>query len=328
MTEGNRVKTLTTNRRKPTEYGKVGVLMGGESAEREVSLNSGRAVLEALVKAGVDAHGVDVRQATLLSVLQQQNFDMVFIALHGRGGEDGQIQALLDFLGIPYTGSGMEASSLCMNKQLTKDVWLSHALPVLPGQCLEEGFQPQDIIAEYGLPLAVKPAHEGSTVGVSRVNEVSELLPAYELAQRFGDRTVVEPWVIGEEYTVAIVGQDVLPSIKIVPATTFYDYHAKYTSNDTQYLVPSGLTATEERDLQAMCLKAYQVVGCEGWARLDLIRDRNGHFWLLEINTIPGLTDHSLVPKAVYALGFTFTDLIFAIMESALARQIRVRDVV
>lgn len=323
MTSNPALKTLKKSLRKPAEYGKVGVLMGGESAEREVSLNSGRAVLDALLKAGVDAHGVDVRHATLLNVLQQQNFDCVFIALHGGAGENGQIQALLDFLRIPYTGSGMESSAVCMNKQVTKDIWQTYDLPVLPGMRLEEGFDPQQVVAELGLPLAVKPAHEGSTVGISRVTEISELMPAFEQAQKFGSHTITEPWITGEEYTVGVLGEDVLPSIKIKPATTFYDYHAKYQANDTQYLIPSGLTAEEERELQKICLKAYQVVGCEGWARMDLIRDRHGNFWLLEINTVPGLTDHSLLPKMVYALGFTFTDLVLTIMESALKRRDR-----
>lgn len=315
------LKSLSQSRRKPTEYGKVGVLMGGESAEREVSLNSGRAVLEALVKAGIDAHGVDVRHATLLSVLQQQNFDMVFIALHGGAGENGQIQALLDFMRIPYTGCGMEASAISMNKQITKDIWLTHDLPVLPGMRLEEGFNPQDVIAQFGLPLAVKPASEGSTVGVSRVNDVNELMPAFQEAEKFGHYTIVEPWVVGDEYTVGILGEDVLPSIKIKPASSYYDYHAKYTANDTQYLIPSGLTNAEERALQDICLKAFRAVGCEGWARLDLIRDRHGKFWLLEINTVPGLTDHSLLPKMVYSLGFTFVDLVLTIMETAVRRR-------
>lgn len=324
MTE---LKTLGQSQRKPSDYGKVGVLMGGDSAEREVSLSSGKAVLQALLKAGVDAHPVDVRQATLLPVLQQQNFDLVFIALHGGAGENGQIQALLDFLRIPYTGSGMEASALCMNKQITKEVWANHNLPVLPGFRLQEGFDANDIIAQFGLPLAVKPAHEGSTVGVTRVDAPDELMPAFHKAEALGGYTITEPWIIGEEYTVGIVGQDVLPAIKILPATDYYDYHAKYVANDTQYLIPCGLTPVEEKQLQAMCLKAYQVVGCQGWARLDLIRDKNGQFWLLEINTIPGLTDHSLVPKAVYALGFSFTDLIFAILESAMQRRLAFNNV-
>lgn len=321
------LKSLRHSSRKPTEFGKVGVLMGGESSEREVSLNSGRAVLEALVKAGVDAHGVDVRHSTLLTVLQQQNFDVVFIALHGGAGENGQIQAILDFLRIPYTGSGLQACAVAMNKEMTKDLWRSHGLPVLPGTCLEPGFDPQEIINQFGLPLAVKPASEGSTVGVSRVDELKDLLPAFQEAEKFGQHTIVEPWIVGEEYTVGILGEDVLPSIKIVPAVTFYDYHAKYVANDTQYLVPSGLNDEEERDLQEICFKAYQAVGCEGWARVDLMRDQNGKFWLLEINTVPGLTDHSLVPKAVYSLGFTFTDLILTILESALSRRMRMNIV-
>jgi D-alanine-D-alanine ligase len=315
------LKSLKRSLRKPTEFGKVGVLMGGESAEREVSLNSGRAVLEALVKAGIDAHGVDVRHSTLINVLQQQNFDMVFIALHGGAGENGQIQALLDFLRIPYTGSGTHACAITMNKETTKDLWRAHDVPVLPDRVLEVGFDPEAIVAALGLPLAVKPACEGSTVGVSRVDEISQLMPAFELADQFGHHTLVEPWVIGEEFTVPILGEDVLPSIKIVPAVTFYDYHAKYVANDTQYFVPSGLSEQEERELQEICLKAYKIVGCEGWARVDLMRDKQGKFWLLEINTVPGLTDHSLVPKAVYSLGFTFTDLVLTILESGLGRR-------
>lgn len=315
------LKTLTSSHRKPSEYGKVGVLMGGESSEREVSLTTGNATLAALREAGIDAHAVDVSHATLLQVLQQQNFDMVFIALHGGAGENGQIQALLDFLRIPYTGSGMEACAITMNKQATKDIWQSYGLPVLPGEQLQTGFNPQDIIAQYGLPLVVKPAHEGSTMGVARVDSLDELLPAFKAAQAFGDDTMTEPWVVGEEYTVGIVGEDVLPSIKIKPADTFYDYHAKYVSNDTEYLIPSGLTSSQEQALQEISYQAYKVVGCEGWARLDFICDQNGKMWLLEINTVPGLTDHSLVPKAVKALGYSFIDLILAIMESALKRK-------
>lgn len=315
------MKTITRSHRKPSEYGKVGVLMGGESAEREVSLNSGKNVLEALLKAGVDAHGVDVRHATFLNVLQQQNFDMVFIALHGRGGEDGQMQALLDFLRIPYTGSGVEASAVCMNKRLTKDIWKTYGLPVLPGMRLEEGFDPQEVVDQVGLPLAVKPCHEGSTVGISRVNHIDELMPAYKTARQCGNDIITEPWITGQEYTVGIIGEDILPSIKIIPASEYYDYHAKYVSNETQYLIPSGLSDAQERDLQSMCMKAYQAVNCEGWARLDLIRDEQGKFWLFEINTSPGLTSHSLVPKAITAMGYTFTDLVFAVLESALRRR-------
>lgn len=320
------LKSISSKHRDPSEYGKVGVLMGGDSAEREISLVTGQATLEALKEAGVDAHAVDVQRDTLLNTLMQQNFDLVFIALHGRGGEDGEIQGILDFLNIPYTGSGREASTIAMNKHLTKQIWHQEGLPALPGTRLRDGFVPEEVIAEFGLPLAVKAAHEGSTFGITRVNHIDELMPAYLASREFGDCVIIEPWVEGDEYTVGIVGKDILPPILIKPANKFYDFHAKYNANDTQYIIRGDISEDEEAVLSDLSLRAYEALGCHGWGRVDFIRDAQRNFWLLEVNTIPGLTDHSLIPKEVKHLGYTFIDLVLAIMDEALLRKSTLSD--
>ncbi len=307
--------------RNPKEYGKVAVLMGGESAEREVSLKSGNAVLEGLIRKGVDAHAVDVRHPEIITRLLQEKFDAAFIALHGPGDEDGAIQGLLEILRIPYTGSNLTASSIAMDKIASKRIWQALGYPVLPYQILNEGFDPKAVIAELGLPLAIKPVSQGSTVGVSKVTHIDELLPAYEKAAVFPGVVMVEPWIEGKEYTVGIVGNAVLPSIYIKPAEAYYDYHAKYISDETQYFVPSGLTQEQEEYLGDITVKTYQAIGCSGWGRADFVQDNQGHFWILEMNTIPGLTDHSLVPMGVKALGLTFDDLTLAILESIWPRK-------
>jgi D-alanine-D-alanine ligase len=307
--------------RNPKEYGKVAVLMGGESAEREVSLNSGNAVLAGLIRKGVDAHAVDVRHPEIITRLLQEKFDAAFIALHGPGDEDGAIQGLLEILRIPYTGSNLTASSIAMDKIASKRIWQALGYPVLPYEILNKGFDPKAVVAELGLPLAIKPVSQGSTVGVSKVTHIDELLPAYEKAAAFPGVVMAEPWIEGKEYTVGIVGNAILPSIYIKPAQAYYDYHAKYISDETQYFVPSGLTQEQEEYLGDITLKTYQAIGCSGWGRADFVQDNQGNFWILEMNTIPGLTDHSLVPMGVKALGLTFDDLILAILESIWPRK-------
>lgn len=307
--------------RNPREYGKVAVLMGGVSAEREVSLNSGMAVLQALKRKGVDAHALDVRHPEVVLELLNGQFDAAFIALHGPGDEDGAIQGLLEILQIPYTGSDLTSSSIAMSKIASKRIWQALGYPVLPYQILQADFNAEDVVATLGLPLAVKPANQGSTVGVSKVTKIGELQAAYEKAAAFKGLVMAEPWIEGKEFTVGIVGNTVLPSIYIQPAETYYDYHAKYQSNETQYFVPSGLTADQEHYLADITQKSYDALGCSGWGRADFIQDKQQQFWLLEMNTIPGLTDHSLVPMGIKALGLTFDDLTIAILESIWPRK-------
>lgn len=316
MDKQQAIAGLGNLKRDPKEYGKVAVLMGGESAEREVSLKSGNAVLESLKRRGIQAQGVDVRHPEIVSRLLQEKFDAAFIALHGPGDEDGAIQGLLEILRIPYTGSDLTASSIAMNKIASKRIWQALGYPVLPYQILEEGFDADAVIYELGLPLAVKPASQGSTVGVSKVTHINELVPAYEKAAQFKGIVMVEPWIEGKEMTVGVVNEAILPSIYIQPAEPYYDYHAKYISNDTQYFVPSGVTQEQEHYLAEITKKCYQAIGCTGWGRADFMQDKEGKFWILEMNTIPGLTDHSLVPMGVKALGLTFDDLVVAILES------------
>ncbi len=264
--------------RNPQEYGKVAVLMGGESAEREVSLKSGMAVLEGLLRKGVDAHAVDVRHPEIVSRLLQEKFDAAFIALHGPGDEDGAIQGLLEILRIPYTGSDLTASSIAMNKIASKRIWQALGYPVLPYHILQPGFDPKAVIADLGLPLAVKPANQGSTVGVSKVTREEELVTAFEKAAVFQGIVMVEPWIEGKEFTVGIVGNSLLPSIYIKPAETYYDYYAKYESNETQYFVPSGITPDQEHYLADLTLKTFQALGCSGWGRADFMQDKQGQF--------------------------------------------------
>lgn len=298
------------------EYGKIAVLMGGVSSEREVSLTSGRAILAALLRKGVDAHAVDVSFPEVITQLKQGKFDAAFIALHGTGGEDGVIQGLLEILQLPYTGSDVTGSSIAMNKIASKRIWQALNLPVLPYCILEAGFDPKEIVAKLGLPIAVKPCSQGSTVGVSKVQKVDELLAAYEKAAAYPGIVMAEPWIEGKELTVGIVGETTLPSIYIKPAVAYYDYEAKYHSNDTQYFVPSGISDKEEHYLADISYQAYQALGCSGWGRADFIQDASGNFWILEMNTVPGMTDHSLVPMGIKALGLSFDDLVIAILES------------
>jgi len=297
---------------------KVAVLMGGTSAERDVSLNSGKAVLAGLLEAGVNAHPLDPKDYPVTQ-LKDDGFTKVFIALHGRGGEDGTLQGVLEFLSLPYTGSGVMASALTMDKFRTKLVWQALNLPVSPFVALFKG-KPCDIqmiITKLGLPLIVKPANEGSSVGMSKVVSVDELKPALEKAFEHDDVILVEKWLSGPEYTIAILGDDVLPSIRIQPAAVFYDYEAKYLSDDTQYFCPSGLSEAKEQEIAQLAQAAYQAVNCRGWGRVDVMMDSDGKMYLLEVNTSPGMTNHSLVPMAARQYGLTFSQLVVKILELA-----------
>lgn len=298
--------------------GKVAVLFGGTSAERDVSLNSGQAVLKALLEKGVDAYGIDTKTYAITQ-LKNDGYTHAFIALHGRGGEDGITQAILDYQNIPYTGSDVLSSALTMDKLKTKLIWKSSGLPVAEHITLEKGqvINLNNIEKQLGLPLFIKPSHEGSSVGMSRVDAIEKLQSAIEYAFKFDDTIMVEAFLSGSEYTVAIVGDEVLPSIRIKPATAFYDYDAKYLSNQTQYFCPSGLDEKQENELQNLALKAYQTVGCRGWGRVDIMFDAQGNPCLLEVNTAPGMTDHSLVPMAAKQKGWSFEDLVYKILSLA-----------
>ncbi|MDU5453923.1 D-alanine--D-alanine ligase [Pseudescherichia vulneris] len=302
---------------------KVAVLLGGTSAERDVSLNSGAAVLAGLREGGVDAHPVDPRD-TDVTQLKGMGFDKVFIALHGRGGEDGTLQGLLELTGLSYTGSGVMASAISMDKLRSKLLWQGAGLPVAPWAAVtrkefEQGLSEsvQQHIASLGLPLIVKPSREGSSVGMSKVDEADALHAALALAFQHDEEVLVEKWLSGPEFTVAVLGEEILPSIRIQPAGTFYDYEAKYLSDETQYFCPSGLEAEREAQLRDLVLKAWTVLGCRGWGRIDAMQDRDGHFYLLEANTSPGMTSHSLVPMAARQAGLSFSQLVVRILELA-----------
>jgi D-alanine-D-alanine ligase len=305
----------------PREFGRVAVLMGGTSSEREVSLDSGRNVLEALVRRDVAAVAVDGIPALVQALTDPagRRFDRVFNILHGNrgGGEDGVLQGLLDALRVPYTGSGVLGSALSMDKIRTKQVWLSLGLPTPAYASLERG---DDVVAaarKIGLPVIVKPACEGSSVGVSRCFRDADLDAAVELAARYEGPLLVEQLIAGEEYTVGVLGTEALPSIRIVPAGEYYDYHAKYVAEDTQYLCPGASGATEQ-ELGSLALAAFFAAGCSGWGRVDFMRDRAGRPWLLEVNTAPGMTSHSLVPKAARQRGIEFDELVWRVLETSL----------
>jgi D-alanine-D-alanine ligase len=306
----------------PRDFGRVAVLMGGTSSEREVSLDSGRNVLEALLRKGVDATAVDGIPALVEALTGSggRRFDRVFNILHGNrgGGEDGVVQGLLEALGVPYTGSGVLGSSLSMDKIRTKQVWLSLGLPTPAYASLERGDDVAAAARKIGLPVIVKPACEGSSVGISRCFRDGDLQGAAELAARYEGPLLVEQLVQGEEYTVGVLGAEALPSIRIVPAGEYYDYHAKYVADDTQYLCP-GATGATEQELGSLALAAFFAAGCSGWGRIDFMRDRAGRPWLLEVNTAPGMTSHSLVPKAAHQRGIDFDDLVWRVLETSFA---------
>ena len=297
-------------------FGKVAVLLGGKSAEREVSLKSGGMVLNALRSRGVDAHAFDPAERSLEELLKQK-FARVFIALHGRFGEDGTLQGALEWLGIPYTGSGVLASALAMDKLRTKLLWHAEGLPTPPYEVLGKESNLEAVAKRLSTPLFVKPASEGSSVGMTKVRAAAGLDEAYALAVNYDPVVIAEKFIDGPELTAAILGDDVLPVIRIETPREFYDYEAKYLANDTRYLIPSGLSAKKEKDIQALCLRAFRALGCRGWGRVDLMLDKRGRPYLLEVNTAPGMTDHSLVPMAARATGLSYEDLCVRILEGA-----------
>jgi D-alanine-D-alanine ligase len=297
-------------------FGKVAVLLGGRSSEREVSLKSGSQVLAALLARGVDAHRFDPSEQGL-EELARGRFDRVFIVLHGRYGEDGTLQGALELMGIPYTGSGVMASALAMDKWRTKLVWLAHGVPTPRYRMLEARDDYSDVIAELGLPLIVKPAREGSTIGLSKITDPARVKEAYALAAKYDPLVLAEEFIQAQELTAPILGVKPLPLIRIEAASGLYDYQAKYLLDSTRYHCPCGLPPEQEKAIQAFALSAYRILGCRGWGRIDVLLDAKGRPWFLEANTIPGMTDHSLVPMSARAAGLSFEDLCLTILASA-----------
>ncbi len=297
-------------------FGKVAVLMGGWSAEREISLMSGKEVFESLKRSGVDAHAIDVSRESLAQ-LSQQNFDRAFNILHGRHGEDGAMQGFLETINLPYTGSGIAASAIAMDKVRTKQIWQCVGLPTLPYTLINENADYEEVIKKFGLPLCVKPVHEGSSNGVTCVKTIDALPAAYEEAKKFHDDVMVESWITGREFTVGILDDIALPVVEIKPSAGFYDLHAKYFSDDTQYPCPCDLPDEAKVEVKTLALQSFKAIGCYAWARIDFLQDQNGKFWLTEINTVPGMTTHSLVPKAAKCLGIDFDELNLRILSKA-----------
>jgi D-alanine-D-alanine ligase len=303
------------------EFGRVAVLFGGDSTERDISLLSGEAVLAALQRRGVDAHAFDPRDR-LLTALVDEQFDRVWIALHGPGGEDGTLQGALEYLGVPYTGSGVMGSAIGMDKLRTKR--LAHAIGVATADYVVlRGPEDFDVAVErLGLPLIVKPATQGSSVGMTKVEREGDLSAAYAAAAALESSVFAEPWITGKEYTVGILQGQALPSIRIETPKTFYDYEAKYHRDDTRYFCPSGLSKQAEQHLANLALAAFDAVGASGWGRADFMTDATGRPLLLEVNTIPGMTSHSLVPMAARAVGIDFDELVWRVLETSFARRV------
>ena len=299
---------------KEASLGRVAVLLGGRSAEREVSLKSGGAVMAALTASGVDAHAFDPAQCDLMEL---KSYDRVFIALHGRYGEDGTIQGALELMGIPYTGSGVMASALAMDKWRTKLIWQAAGIPTPRYVILTAHTNFAQVAAELGVPLMVKPANEGSSIGMSKVTRAEDLKGAYELAAKHDHLVFAEQFITGDEYTAAILGDTALPLIRLETPRVFYDYEAKYLADSTRYLCPCGLPPERERGIQALALRAFEILGCQGWGRADVIVDETGTPYFLELNTSPGMTDHSLVPMAARQAGLSFEQLVLRILELA-----------
>ncbi|HHZ87908.1 MAG TPA: D-alanine--D-alanine ligase [Chromatiaceae bacterium] len=298
------------------DFGRVAVLMGGLSAERDISLVSGTAVYEALCRREVDAHSVDV-DASIVSTLENGNFDRAFIVLHGRGGEDGTIQGALETLGLPYTGSNVLGSAVAMHKLVCKRVWQGAGLATPACVVLEPGIDLQAVLDELNGRVMVKPVSEGSSIGMASASSVEELHQAWKDAAKYDETVFAEQWISGTEYTVAVLQSDVLPAIRLQTPNEFYDFEAKYQSDATEYRCPCGLDADAETALATLSLKAYQEVGASGWGRVDLMVDGDNKAWLIEINTVPGMTDHSLVPMAARAAGIEFDELVWRILETA-----------
>jgi len=302
------------------DFGKVAVLMGGISAEREISLLSGMAVLNALQASGVDAHKVDATPDNI-GELKRMGFDRAFIVLHGRWGEDGVVQGALQAIDMPYTGSGVLGCALAMDKVRTKQVWQSLGLPTAKYRVLKSENDLEGLVAELGLPIFLKPAREGSSVGIGKVNNEADLLAAYRTTALVGDDVLAEQFLSGMELTVSILDGQALPAVRMAPANEFYDYEAKYQSNDTQYFCPAGLSDELEANVRALALKAFEALDCSHWGRVDVMLDHSEQPVLLETNTVPGMTDHSLVPMAAKAVGISFEQLVVRILSSTLNGQ-------
>jgi D-alanine-D-alanine ligase len=298
------------------EFGRVAVLMGGRSAEREISLISGQAVLNSLQSQGIDAYGIDVN-FDIAHELAQGDFDRAFIVLHGRGGEDGEIQGFLQAVNLPYTGNSVASSVLSMNKRISKNNWIQQGLPTARYARVNAETDLEQLVADLGLPLFIKPVNEGSSIGMSRVEHSDDLAGAIELALKYDADVIAEQWINGEEYTVAIVDGITLPAIRLKTPHAFYDYEAKYQANTTEYLCPCGVDGETESQMQAIALAAFNNLGMQGWGRIDMMRDQQGAFYLLEANSVPGMTDHSLVPMAAKQYGWSFDDLVWRILETS-----------
>ena len=301
---------------KPEDFGRVAVVMGGLSAEREVSLNSGAAVLAGLKRKGINAYGLDAGK-DLLKVLENDRPDRVFIVLHGRGGEDGVLQGALELLDIPYTGSGVLGSALSMDKLRTKQCWAGAGLPTPEYRLLYEDSDFISIANELGLPLIVKPVHEGSSIGMSKVTKATDLEQAWKEADKYDHEVIAERWIEGEEYTVSILQGQALPMIRLETPHQFYDYDAKYVANTTGYHCPCGLDEVLEKQYQALALKAFNAVDASGWGRIDFMMNEQGECLLIEANTVPGMTDHSLVPMAAKVAGIDFDQLVWQILQTS-----------
>lgn len=303
----------------PAVFGRVAVLFGGESAEREISIKSGNAVLAALRSCKVDVHGIDWRSGAIKQLLGG-GFDRVFIALHGPGGEDGTLQGALETIGLPYTGSGVMGSALAMDKLRTKWVWEGLGLPT-PGFVAVDNEEALRQAEQLTFPLIAKPVSQGSSIGMSKVETIAQLRGAWEAARKVDDHVLVEQWITGAEYTASILGGQALPLIRLETPRQFYDYEAKYFANDTRYHCPCGLDPQTEQRYQSLALRAFEALGCSGWGRVDFMCDKQGNPWLLEVNTIPGMTDHSLVPMAARQAGLSFEQLCWKILEQSLLVQ-------
>lgn len=302
---------------KLTNFGKVGVIYGGNSSEREISLLTGAAIFQALKNQEVDTVAIDIKDQSL-EAIKAANIDRAFVALHGPGGEDGTLQGALEYLGIPYTGSGVLASALAMDKLRCKQIWKGIDLATTDFASLNKGTDWQQTLDRLGGCVVVKPACEGSSVGMSIAESAEQLKQAWKLAYKYDAKVIAEPRLMGEEYTVAILADKALPSIKIQANATFYDYEAKYLSDKTEYFCPSGLDTERENELAQLCINAFNSIDGKGWGRVDVMTDLDGKFYTLEVNTVPGMTSHSLVPMAAKASGIDFEKLVLAILEESL----------
>lgn len=302
------------------EFGRVAVLMGGRSAERDISLISGKAVLAGLQRKGVDAYGVDV-SFDICHKLASGQFDRAFVVLHGRGGEDGEIQGFLQAINMPYTGSGVTASVLSMNKRITKQNWEQQGLPTAEYAKVDATTDIDQLIKTLGLPLIIKPVNEGSSIGMSKVNDKGKLQDAIDLALKYDADVIAEQWIQGEEYTVAVLNDEALPAIRLKTPHEFYDFEAKYQSNSTEYLCPCGLDQQSEQQMQQLAIHAFESLDMSGWGRIDFMRDGTGQFYLLEANSVPGMTDHSLVPMAAKQAGLDFDELVWRILETSIKEE-------